>query len=183
LVAQAGYPEGFEMKIITMEAWKLEAQIISKMLERIGLTVEVEGVTVPGWIGKVYVPRLDRPPEQQDWDIVMFCKQDMYGHVGARFLDMPFIEDTYFRWIEYDPLYEKMWKRMAQTVDRKVQEEMLRELVEYISSRAHCLFIYSPVMLYAVNKEVNLVPQEFGYLRLKETSVTENHWSLRGKNK
>jgi hypothetical protein len=37
-------------------------------------------------------------------------------------------------------------------------------------------------MLYAVNKEVNFVPQKFGFLRLKETSVTDRHWSISGKN-
>jgi len=35
--------------------------------------------------------------------------------------------------------------------------------------------------LYAVNKEVNFIPQKFGVLRLKETSVTDNHWSVREK--
>jgi peptide/nickel transport system substrate-binding protein len=42
LLAESDYLKGFEVKIITTEAWKLEAQIISKMLERIGLKVELE---------------------------------------------------------------------------------------------------------------------------------------------
>jgi len=33
--------------------------------------------------------------------------------------------------------------------------------------------------LYAVNKEVNFVPEKFPQWRLKETSVTDNHWSVR----
>jgi hypothetical protein len=33
------------------------------------------------------------------------------------------------------------------------------------------------------NKEVDFVSQKSFFYRLKETSVTENHWSLRGKNK
>jgi peptide/nickel transport system substrate-binding protein len=36
LLTEAGYPNGFQMEIITIEATKLEAQIISKMLERVG---------------------------------------------------------------------------------------------------------------------------------------------------
>jgi hypothetical protein len=39
------------------------------------------------------------------------------------------------------------------------------------------------VLLYAVNKEVDFVPQKFGYLRLKETAVTDNHWSVRAEKK
>lgn len=66
LLREAGYPEGFEMKTITWEAWKLEAQIISKMLERIGLKVKVEILTWPEFLRKVYIPVLDKPPEEQD---------------------------------------------------------------------------------------------------------------------
>jgi len=68
---------------------------------------------------------------------------------------------------------------MARTVDRDAQEEKIRHMAQYIYDRAYWIFMYSPLMLYAVNKEVNFVPQKRYYLRLKETSVTDNHWSVR----
>ena len=55
----------------------------------------------------------------------------------------------------------------------------MRQMEQYIYDRAYAVFIYSPLSLYAVNKEVNFVPQKFANLRLKETSVTNNHWSVR----
>jgi hypothetical protein len=75
-----------------------------------------------------------------------------------------------------------MWKDVARTVDTKAQEEKIREIAEYLHVRAYTLNIYSPLSLYAVNKEVNFVPQKYQWLRLKETSVTDNHWSIRGEN-
>ncbi len=68
---------------------------------------------------------------------------------------------------------------MAATVDPQAQEEKIRQLVKHIYERASALDIYSPLMLYAVNKDVDFVPQKFGIMRLKETSVTDNHWSIR----
>ncbi|NIO10005.1 MAG: hypothetical protein GTO40_19170 [Deltaproteobacteria bacterium] len=68
---------------------------------------------------------------------------------------------------------------MAQTVDEGAQDEKMRQIEQYIYERAYAVFIYSPLNLYAVNKEVNFVPQKSLYLRLKETSVTDNHWSVR----
>ena len=88
-----------------------------------------------------------------------------------------------FRWIEYDPVYEEMWKDMARTVDTDAQEEKIRQIAEYVYDRAYGVFIYSPLTLYAVNKEVNFVPQKFQHMRLKETSVTDKHWSLRAEKK
>jgi peptide/nickel transport system substrate-binding protein len=84
LLAEAGYPEGFELKIITFESWKLEAQIISKMLERISLKPKLEILTHHEWWSKIYVPLLDRPAEQQDWDISINSMNDYYGNTGHR---------------------------------------------------------------------------------------------------
>ena len=163
-------------------ALELEAQIIARMLERIDLKPSLEILTNDEWLRRVTVPHLDTPPEQQEWDISVHCMFDFYGHTGASFLALGFIDDSEMRWIDYDKAYEDMWNDMARTVDRVEQEKKIRQLGEYVHDRAYFIFIYSPLTLYAVNKEVNLVPQRSSYLRLKETSVTENHWSLRGKN-
>ncbi len=183
LLAEAGYPDGFEVNIITVESWKLETQIMKRMLERIGLKVKFDVLTFPEYWRKVYIPLLDKPPEEQDWDIAFYCQYDYWGHTGAAILSYGLLEDGQLRWIEYDPVYEKMWKEMARTVDNDAQEEMIRQMVHYIYNRDYYLFIYSPLSLYAVNKEVNFVPQKGRLLRLKETSVTDNHWSVRGGKK
>ena len=132
---------------------------------------------------KIYIPLLDIPPEEQNWDISIWCWGDQLGHTGLTFLSWSYIKEGEFRWIEYDPLYDEMWKEMARTVDRRAQEEKIRHIAEYVYDRAYVLFIYSPLMLYAVNKGVNFVPQKYQWLRLKETSVTDNHWSVKAGKK
>jgi peptide/nickel transport system substrate-binding protein len=183
LLAEAGYPNGFEVKIITPEAWKLETQIIRRMMERIGLKVKFEVLSWTEFVQKYYISLLDMPPKEQDWDMAITSEHDWYGHTGASFLALSFLEESDFRWIEYDPFYEDMWKEMARTVNTEVQEEKIRQMVQYVYDRAYLLFIYSPLMLYAVNKEVNFLPQKSQVLRLKETSVTDKHWSIRGEKK
>jgi peptide/nickel transport system substrate-binding protein len=181
LLAEAGYPEGFEVKLITWESWRLEAQIMKRMLERIGLKVTLEVMTHPEVQRKLYIPVLDKPPEEQDWDIVILLRWDWAGHTGGSSSTWLLIEESEYRWIQYDPVYEEMWKEMARTVDSKSQEEKIQRMEQYIYDRAYLLFIYSPITLYAVNKEVNFVPQKNQLLRLKETSVNDNHWSVRGQ--
>jgi len=182
LLAEAGYPEGFEMKIITWKAWGLEAQIVKRMMWRIGLKVDLEVLTFPEYLRKHYIPLLDRPPEEQEWDIGFGHVADWWGH-PVSLLTFGMIEASDFRWIEYDPVYEEMWEEMARTVDPDAQEEVIRQLAQYIYDGAHAPCIYSPLTLYAANKEVNFVPQKNTYLGLKETSVTDNHWSIRGEKK
>jgi peptide/nickel transport system substrate-binding protein len=182
LLEDAGYSDGFEMMVISQEAWKLEGQIISRMLERIGLDVRHVVLTQPEFVRRIYHPTLEKPPEEQEWDIGLFYWQDWFAHTGSTFLNYNLLEASDFRWIKYDPAYEKMWKDMARTLDRGKQEEKIRDLSKYVYEQAYNLVIYSPVSLYAVNKEVNFVPHKRIDLIIRDISVTQNHWSLKGQN-
>jgi ABC-type transport system substrate-binding protein len=91
----------------------------------------------------------------------------------------PYLDLSNIRWIEYDADYERMWKEMAATVDEAAQDEKMRQLEQYVYDRAYAIFIYSALDLYAVNKAVNFVPQKSLRMQLKETSVSDNHWSVR----
>ena len=71
---------------------------------------------------------------------------------------------------------------MARTVNGQKQKDLIKEMAKYLYDQVYQVYIYSPIRLHAVNKEVNFLPEMIPYIRLKETSVTENHWSLRGKN-
>jgi len=183
LLREAGYPEGFEVKIITYEAWKLETQIIRRMLERIGLKAKFEVLTWPEYLRKTYILVLDKAPEEQDWDIEIGYVADFWGHTGTTFLAFGFLEDSHYRWIQYDPVYEDMFRDMARTVSADKQEEKMRQLAQYLQDRSYGLSIYSPLTLYAVNKEVNFVPFKDAHLRFEETSVTDKHWSVRAEKK
>jgi len=168
--------------MIAPEAWRLEAQIINKMLERIGVKVRLEVFKHPELFRRIFIPYLEKPPDEQDWDILILHRNDWYGHTGASFLTVGLIEECNLRWIQSDLAYEKMWEDMAGTVDKKKQQEKIRRMVKYIYDRAWGIYIYSPMMLYALNKDVDFVPQKLQLLRLKETSVTDNHWSVRVQN-
>jgi peptide/nickel transport system substrate-binding protein len=181
LLAEAGYPNGFEMILIASEAQKLEAQIIKSMYERIGLKVKLEVFSYLDWLRKVFGPLMEGPHEAQEWDLSICYIPDAEGHSGTSHLVFPYLESSGIRWIEYDAAYEKMWKEMAGTVDEAAQDEKMRQMEKYVYDRAYQVFIYSPLSLYAVNKEVNFVPKKSLALRLKETSVTDNHWSVRSK--
>jgi peptide/nickel transport system substrate-binding protein len=182
LLSEAGYPNGFEMNIITLEAYGLEAQIISKMLERIGLRVTLDVLPYTGFLRRTYMPLLNKPPEQQDWDLAILAWTDWLGHTAMPFVGYGFLEEMDERWTEFDTTYENMFKDMAATINPEKQEAKIQQMVKYIYDRAQALFIYSPYNLYAINREVDFVPQKSLWLRLKETSVTKNHWSLRGKS-
>jgi len=56
---------------------------------------------------------------------------------------------------------------------------MIHQMERHIRGQAYFLFLYNPIALYAVNKAVEFVPYIDTTLNLAETSVTEQHWSVR----
>lgn len=82
--------------------------------------------------------------------------------------------------MQSDPVYEKMYDDMAKTIGRQTQGERLCKMVQYVYDRAYVFFIYSPMTLYALNKEVDFIPQKFEMMRFKEMPVTDNHRSMKG---
>jgi peptide/nickel transport system substrate-binding protein len=182
LLVDAGYPDGFEINVIVYEALELEGKILGKMWERVGLKVEIDVLTVPEWIQRMFIAMLGKPPEDTEWDISLALDSDCHNHTAASFLTYYFLEDSNMRWIPYDPLYEEMWKTMARTVNKRKQQQIIMEMAKYTHDISYIIQIYSPIRLYAMNKEVKFSPEMMPYVRLKEASVTDNHWSLRGKN-
>jgi ABC-type transport system substrate-binding protein len=64
-------------------------------------------------------------------------------------------------------------------VDRERQQALIRQMERHTRDQAYFLFLYNPIQLYAVNKAVTFVPNVTTRLTLTETSVTEQHWSVR----
>jgi hypothetical protein len=56
---------------------------------------------------------------------------------------------------------------------------MIHQIERHTHKQAYCPFLYNPIGLYAVNKAVRFVPYVSPLLNLIETSVTEQHWSVR----
>jgi hypothetical protein len=117
----------------------------------------------------------------QSWDIMIGFSGNSYGHVGASFLHF-FIENDPYRWAQVDPECESMWEAMISTVDPKAPREKAAEMAKHVYEKAYSPFVYSPLTLHAVNKEIDFVAHKSLHLVLKEASVTANHWSMRGKN-
>jgi ABC-type transport system substrate-binding protein len=178
LIAEAGYPDGFDLTIIGPEAQDIELQVMRRMYERVGLRVNLNVLPFSEWVGRVWI-KSEKMVTEQNWDISVCYNNDMYGHSGPAHLSRHYVDSSDMRWIAYDPEYEAMWKDMAATIDEKAVDEKLRRMEQHIYDRAYAVFIYSPLNLYAVNKEVEFAPQKYLTLRFKETSVTDKHWSVK----
>ena len=90
-----------------------------------------------------------------------------------------FALDGPYDWVIEEPELQQLYAQVLRTVDREQQQALIRQMERHTRDQAYFLFLYNPIKLYAVNKAVEFVPYVSTTLNLAETSVTEQHWSVR----
>ena len=186
LLEWAGYGEGFKMKLFYEEKDYLIAYLLRRFYSLLKIEVEITPIQWEWCERHVLYPntRDGYSWEDEDWWIII-TSQPSYGpeimgirfesawHSGAPFQVSP-------DWLLL-PL-DRMYREVLRTTDRNTRFQIYKRANEYIADQALVLSTMAPLSLYGVNEEVDFVPQASQYLYLEYSSVTDRHWSVRGKN-
>jgi peptide/nickel transport system substrate-binding protein len=178
LLREAGHAEGLAVALIAPPHLEVQATVVGKMLEQAGFTVERQILEPAIYNRKVRLTELDQPAEQQGWDIALTSWNDSVNFALLR----PYHEFAlggFQDWVMEEPELQRLYTQASHTVDREQQQALIRQMERHTRDQAYFLFLYNPIKLYAVNKAVEFVPYFSTTLNLAETSVTEQHWSVR----
>jgi len=178
LLREAGYPDGLALVLIAPEDLATQATVVGKMLEQVGLTVDLQILDQVAYNQKVVLSALDQPPEQQPWDIALASWQDVMNFPVLQVYHH-FALDGPYDWVIEQPELRQLYEEALRTANREQQQGLIRQMERHTRDQAYFLFLYNPIKLYAVNKAVEFVPYVSGNLILTETSVTTQHWSVR----
>lgn len=177
LIGDAGHPNGFPITLIASEDLVTQATVVGKMLEQVGLTVELQVLDPIAFNQKTFINFLDRPPEQQTWDIALTSYWDDLNFPPYLFYN-DLVIDGLMDWVMEEPELRQLHDQVLGTVDREKQQTLIQQMERNTHDQAYFLFLYNPIKLYAVNKAVGFVPYVTTDLILAETAVTDQHWSL-----
>jgi hypothetical protein len=163
--------------LIATEDLEVQATVVSKMLEQVGLTMELQILDSAAFVRKTFLSSLEGPPEEQTWDIALVSMGDVnnfpiYMLYHEHTLDGP------WDWVSEEPELRRLYELVLGTVDRERQQALIRQMERHTRDQAYFLFLYNPIQLFAVNKAVTFVPYVTTRLILTETSVTDQHWSV-----
>jgi peptide/nickel transport system substrate-binding protein len=178
LLHQAGYANGLPVILLATKDLEVQATVVSKMLEHAGFQVELRLLTPADYNRQTLLSHLEQAPEQHTWDIALTVHLDLLN--SPVFLTYHwFALDGPYDWVTEQPELRQLYTQILDTVDRNHQQEVLRQMERHAHDQAYFLFLYNPIMLYAVNKAVEFVPYVSTILTLAETGVTNEHWSVR----
>jgi peptide/nickel transport system substrate-binding protein len=71
LLREAGYPDGLAITLISSEDLKVQATVVSKMLEHVGFTVDLQILRPTAYTRQTILSHLDQPSEKLTWDIAL----------------------------------------------------------------------------------------------------------------
>jgi peptide/nickel transport system substrate-binding protein len=186
LLKEAGYGEGFKMKLFYHDKDYLTAHLLKRFYSLLNIEVEIKAVKWEWFERHLVYPntREGYSWEDEEWWMIIFSDPANIPELMGGMLEWNFHSgapwQTYPDWLGV-PL-DKMYRDVFQTQDRDKRFEIYKKVNEYIADQALWVFTVTPFGLYGVNEEVNFVPQVSQYLYLDYSSVTENHWSMRGKS-
>jgi len=179
LQRETGYADGLSVILIASEDLHVQATVVSKMLEQAGFTVDLQILDATAYNQKVVLSHLAQPPEQQPWDIALTSSIPDVLNFPVYMLYRPYALDGAYDWLEEQPELRRLYEQVLGTVDRERQQALIRQMERHTRDQAYFLFLYNPIQLYAANNAVRFVPYANGTLILTETSVTDQHWSMR----
>jgi peptide/nickel transport system substrate-binding protein len=180
LLHEAGYTDGLSISLIAPEALEVQAIVVSKMLEKSGVMADLQVLDPVTYNRKTNLSHLDKPPEQQSWDIALSSASDL-ANFPVFLLYHWFVLGGVYDWAMEQTELQQLYTHVLRTIDEKQQQGLIRQMERHTAQQAYLLSLYNPIDLYAVNKAVKFVPYINGALNLVETSVTEQHWSVRKK--
>ena len=178
LLQEAGYAAGQSLQLIASEDLVVQATVVSKMLEQVGFQVALQVLAPGAYNQKTDLNHLDQPAEHQPWDIALRSFFDRPNFPVLWFY-YNFAVDGPNDWVSEQPELRQLYAQALSSVDWEQQQAVIRQIERHSREQAYFLFLYNPFQLYAVNKAVQFVPYVSLLLNLTETSVTEQHWSIR----
>jgi peptide/nickel transport system substrate-binding protein len=177
LLQEAGHTAGLSLTLIASEELAAQATVVSKMLEQVGFQGNLQVLDPGAYNRKTDLSHLDQPAEQQAWDIALRSFFDRPNFPVLWFYHN-FAVDGLNDWVSEEPELRQLYAQVLGSVDWE-QQALIHQVERHSRDQAYFLFLYNPIGLYAVNKAVQLVPYVSPLLNLVETSVTEQHWSVR----
>jgi peptide/nickel transport system substrate-binding protein len=179
LLRDASYPDGLALILIAPEGLRVQATVVSKMLEQGGFRVDLQVLDPVTYAQKTAVSHLEQPPEQQTWDIALTSNVPDVVNFPVYMFYHQFAIDGQFDWVLEQPELHQLYTQVLGTVDREQQQVLIHQMERHTRDQAYFLFLYNPIKLYAVNKAVEFVPYVSTILALDATGVTAEHWSVR----
>jgi ABC-type oligopeptide transport system substrate-binding subunit len=164
------------LRLAAMEAWEAVAHMVAAQLHT-ALGVPVEVRVLRGEQQREARRRL-AGKEPRDWDVLLLEQGSQTADVPPLELHRAFVgRSGEFRAGPVDAEFERLFADLVAQTSPAKQVLAANRVDRYVTRQSLALFLLSPQVLYAVNRDVDFVPYATSF-ELADTAVRSSHWSL-----
>jgi ABC-type transport system substrate-binding protein len=178
LFEKGGWPSGRPIRIASPSPFVGTAQLMAADL-RGALDVAAEVIVVPDdallpGLRALVEKKLDLP-----WDVLVHAWFDLSSEAPPAAVHREFFgTDGAFRAGPPDEGFDRLFHRMATSLEPGKLVKIAEEIDRYCFDNALAVFLCAPQALYAVNNHVSFGPYKTTF-EIAEVTVDEEHWSRR----
>lgn len=147
LLAEAGYPDGFDLEIIATTAstqYMDAAQIIADQLSRVGIRATIRQIEWSAWLDEVYHGK------EFQATVVGFD-----GSLAPNYWMKRYVTDSSKNFMNYSSTeYDETYEKALMAVDDAEKAELYKQCQMILAEDAESVFIQDPANYVAVNKRL-----------------------------
>jgi len=146
LLAEAGYPEGFEatFKVAPQYYYTVRsAEVVVNQFAKVGIRAKIQQIEWGQWLAQVFCLK---PCENPDYDM------SIIGHAEAWDIGNFANPKYYFRWDNAE--FQKLFKESEVTVDDKNRRELYVKMQQMLADEAPAVWLYMHPRLVVTKKGV-----------------------------
>ena len=141
LLAEAGYPNGFEINFELAAEYPLErraGEVIAQQLSEVGIKANVSIIDFTTWVNKIFLGK--------DYDMTII------GHVEPRDISIYGNPEYYYQY--NNPKIAELLAQIEATPDEAGQIELNKQIATIIADNAVNVWVYTPSNLLALRKDI-----------------------------
>jgi ABC-type transport system substrate-binding protein len=168
-----------QLNLLVQESFLFLIRDIQYFLEQVNIDLTTEVVDSEKQVFRQLFDTLD-DSNQKQCDLLLWGNYDWCKHPWAAFF--VYLPGTSWSTITPNPRLVELTARLLRTnVVADEYTTLLAEFIRYVYEQNYMVFLPNPHNVYAVNKEVVFKHGRSAFVYLRDLQVTDQHWSLRGK--
>ena len=167
---------GLELDVITMDRFMFLWRGIEHQLKKYGVTLRY--TTTPNE-KEIYEQLLTNRASPKTWDILTWGNDDWSSNNPWTAFFAYRISDKWSAIDKDDVMQEYIERFFDVEFQSEAFDEVVSKIVKRAYEKAYMLFVPSPNIVLAVNKEVRYEPSSVLMMPLWKAKLTKYHWSIR----
>ncbi len=168
---------GLELDVITMDRFMFLWHGIEHQLKKYGVKLHY---TITPNEKEIYTQLLTNRASPKKWDILTWGNDDWSSNNPWTAFFAYRISDKWSAIDKDDVMQEYIEQFFDTEFQSKAFDDIVAKIVKRAYEQAYMLFVPSPNIVLAVNKEVHYEPSSVLIMPLWRAKLTKYHWSIRG---